>query len=848
MKPRLISLTGLLMVLTACPSPNPPPPVSLSLSPTTLTITAGDTAKPFNATLTNSSATITWSLAGPGTLSATTGPSIQYTPPENLSDSTTASLVASAAGINRSAQITINPKPKLTITPTNPILSAGGASIEFTAQLEHLVGTVTWSLSGPGTLSGTSGTTVQYTPPATLTSASSATLTASVDNTSTSTSIGLTPSQTGLSLSPLSATLNAGDPALSFNAILSGSINPITWTLNGPGTLNATTGSTVQYTPPASINTQTVVSLSARAAGIERTAQITVRPKPKLEVSITSPTGTVFVRENVTVQINVSGGTPDGVELLKDGGVLATLVPPYQYTWNVTNEPERSYTLSARAKQGEVTYTAPTVLTVNVDRTPPTIVDRTPAPNASDVPRNTPISVVFSEAIDPTSLTDSSVYLYRSGAGPISRTLQLSGDGRTLSISPTTNYDPPSYFSLSLNGLRDRAGNALTYAYWNWNVPGWLQLSRFDYTSGENCGQIKMDANNNPVALCTITTSGVMRGYVKRYRNNTWETLGGGAFNTDINKSIIYWDTRYAHSISWSLKSDGSPVVAWVESGANTNLVYVKELRGNTWFLLSGPLNISLAQTTYPPTETALALAANDTPVVSFVEGRSVYVRRFNGGSWNTLGNSFVPGGDPTTYTAPMSLRLLISGNGDIHAFWRTDGGLNYYTNIYYRKWQSASGSWSVQPGFSNYGISALFKMMLDTSGNLYAQLAHATETRWNFKLSAYVLQGGAWQSITDVSDSGRDAATPDVVMSSTGTLCFVFAQSRSGYPSYSGYDILVRSLDGRSLSTLGESLETNYSNTISAASQVGIALDSSNTPVVALSSATQFTLKRFNR
>jgi hypothetical protein len=836
------------MVLTACPAPStPPPPASLSLSPTTLTLTAGDSAKTFNATLTNSSAIVTWSLAGPGTLSATTGPSIQYTPPENLSDSSTASLVASAAGINRSAQITINPKPRLTITPTNPTLSAGGTSIEFTAQLEHLSGTVTWSLSGPGTLEGTSGTTVRYTPPTTLPSTSSATLTASVDSTSASTSIGLTPSQTGLSLSPLSATLNAGDPALSFNATLSGSSDPITWTLNGPGTINTTTGTTVQYTPPASINTQTVVSLSASAAGIERTAQITVRPKPKLEVSITSPTGTVFVRENVTVQINVSGGTPDGVELLKDGSPLATLVPPYQYTWNVTNEPERSYTLSARAKQGEVTYTTSTVLTVNVDRTPPTIADRTPAPNATDVPRNSPISVVFSEAIDPTSLTDSSVYLYRSGGGPISRTLQLSGDGRTLIISPTTNYDPPSYFSLSLNGLRDRAGNALTYAYWNWTVPGWLQLSRFDYTSGENCGQIKMDASNNPVALCTITTGGVMRGYVKRYRNNTWETLGGGAFNTDINKSIVYSDVRYAHSISWSLKSDGSPVVAWVESGANTNLVYVKELRGNTWFLLSGPLNISLAQTTYPPTETALALAANDTPVVSFVEGRSVYVRRFNGGSWSIFGNSFVPGSEVVNYTAPQRPKLAISSAGDIHAFWWNFYGA-YYTEIRHRKWQVSTSEWVSQGGFSNYGISSQYNMFFDASNTLYAQLQNATDNNFVFKISLNAFQNNAWQGIRDISDLGKSTNPPGVTSDSSGTQYFVFAQSKNGYPNYSGYDILVRSLTGSTLSTLGEPLETNYSNTISAASQVGIVLDGSNTPVVALSSGTQFTLKRFNR
>jgi hypothetical protein len=134
------------------------------------------------ATLTNASDTITWALLGAGSLSATTGTTVSYTPPASVASVTTATLTASAAGATNSVTVTVNPAspPPITITVTGPTsVAAGGAPVTFTATLSSASATITWSLAGPGSLSSTTGSQTSYTPPATTSQGTSATLTAS---------------------------------------------------------------------------------------------------------------------------------------------------------------------------------------------------------------------------------------------------------------------------------------------------------------------------------------------------------------------------------------------------------------------------------------------------------------------------------------------------------------------------------------------------------------------------------------------------------------------------------------------------------------------------------------------
>ena len=388
-----------------------------------------------------------------------------------------------------------------------------------------------------------------------------------------------------------------------------------------------------------------------------------MRPRPSLKVAITSPTGTVYARESVTLQVNVTGGAPEAVELLRDGTTLATLVPPYQYAWNVANEPEGSHQLSARAHRGAEAFDSSANLTVVVDRTPPAVTARTPAPEASNVARGTPISVVFSEALDPASLTDASVTLSQNGTNT-ARSAQLSGDGRTITVTPATNPEPTTSYAIALSNLRDRAGNAVS-STWSWTVPDWLELGQLSVNEHYTCSQLKLDPTDRPVVYCGAFIGGIVQGFVRRLTNGVWETLGGGAFNTDAAQSVL--------TAKLALKSDGTPVVAWAETTGTTNVVFVKELRAGGWFALGGPLNIDLTRPlneSYNTPELDLALDALGSPVVAFIEARSEYVRRYQSGTWTTLGGGTVPTAIPNPAAGPSKPKVLVAADGSVHAFW----------------------------------------------------------------------------------------------------------------------------------------------------------------------------------
>lgn len=128
----------------APPPPPPPPPANTA----TLSVDAGATSTassgatiPLHAVLTNSTATPTWTLTGPGSLSASTGGDITYTPPdaEDFAQAATAQVTVKAGDLtsNVSIAVAVGGKPGLhwtTVHPfTPPWTSVGYANGNFVA-------------------------------------------------------------------------------------------------------------------------------------------------------------------------------------------------------------------------------------------------------------------------------------------------------------------------------------------------------------------------------------------------------------------------------------------------------------------------------------------------------------------------------------------------------------------------------------------------------------------------------------------------------------------------------------------------------------------------------------------
>lgn len=106
---------ALLLGLFACGGETPDPVVktvqlpALAVAPTALTLTVGTAPVGLSAALSGGTGAISWSLDGPGELSATTGATVTYTPPATADASTLATVTAAAADLTATVSITLNP-------------------------------------------------------------------------------------------------------------------------------------------------------------------------------------------------------------------------------------------------------------------------------------------------------------------------------------------------------------------------------------------------------------------------------------------------------------------------------------------------------------------------------------------------------------------------------------------------------------------------------------------------------------------------------------------------------------------------------------------------------------------
>ncbi len=176
--------------------------------------------------------------------------------------------------------------PTLKVAPLSATVTAGGAATSFTATLTGSSGAISWSLTpatGAGSLSATTGTTVSYTPPASVAAQTAVTLTATSGSLTASAQITVNPASAGptLTVSPATAAAAPGDATTTLTATLTGASGTVNWSLSpasGSGTLSATTGASVQYTPPNQVAAASTVTLSATSGSLSSTVQIILNP------------------------------------------------------------------------------------------------------------------------------------------------------------------------------------------------------------------------------------------------------------------------------------------------------------------------------------------------------------------------------------------------------------------------------------------------------------------------------------------------------------------------------------------------------------------------------------------
>lgn len=412
---------------------------------------------------------------------------------------------------------------------------------------------------------------------------------------------------------------------------------------------------------------------TAGALSHEIVSELTVVRLGDLLVGWTSPSDdTVYVNGSLPLQVSVEGGMADYVEVLNGQTVLARLsTAPYQYTWDTTQAAEQTYTLSARAVRGASTFTTGTMKTVVVDRTAPTVASRTPAPGASNVSVKQVVEVSFSEPLKVSTVKDASV-LVTEGGKNIAKTLSVSADGRSLTVTPEVPLPVESTVSLTLGTatqpLTDLAGNAVAAtSAWTFSVPAWLPMG----------GAISALAGNTP-----------------------------------------------AENVTMKVGTDGVPVIAWSEFDGADNKIYVHRWNGGAWDALGTALSANFEANT-PANNPSLALDGANQISVMWDEGkdqysRNVYGKRWTGSDWTVL-PAMPPSQSMFSYEGLASPSVVRDGKGDLVVGATASHGTTGY-RIGVVGLTSGQTEWAVvSPNDSDVGQTAGIEMTVDSSGRVVA-------------------------------------------------------------------------------------------------------------------------------
>lgn len=134
----------------------------------------------------------------------------------------------------------------------------------------------------------------------------------------------------------------------------------------------------------------------------------------------------------------------------------------------IANDWSATVGLAMGANAITVTATDPNGLTASLtitvvrtpDITPPAVVSTIPSTGASPVQIGTVISAVFSEAVDPATVTASTFYLIDGGGNRIAGTVTYTG--LVASFAPANGLNPSTTYTATVTtGVRDLAGNPL---------------------------------------------------------------------------------------------------------------------------------------------------------------------------------------------------------------------------------------------------------------------------------------------------------------------------------------------------------------------------------------------------
>jgi len=228
--------------------------------------------------------------------------------------------------------------------------------------------------------------------------------------------------------------------------------------------------------------------------------------------------------------------------------------------------------------------------TLGVDTTPPTILSTTPGSGATGVNPGGAVSITFSEAVDSSTVSSSTVQLQDASSALVTATLTYDAASKTATLTPSSALAASSMYTASVKGgatdprVKDLAANALAATY-TWS------FTTASQTTGPNCPCSIWASSTVPTVPDDGDPAAVEIG--TKFRSDVAGTISGARFY----KSTANTGTHVAH--------------LWTSTGTLLATTTFSNETASGWQQVSFP--------------TAVPISANTTYVVSYFAPRGHY-------------------------------------------------------------------------------------------------------------------------------------------------------------------------------------------------------------------------------
>lgn len=334
-----------------------------------------------------------------------------------------------------------------------------------------------------------------------------------------------------------------------------------------------------------------------------------------------------------------------------------------------------------------------------------------------------------------------------------------------------------------------------------------------------------------------------MEIYVRRWNGSSWEEAGiGSATGGGISNN-----SEISEYPSVAITLDGTPYIAWHNYTSEDVEIYVRRWNGTSWEEIgsSSATGGGISNDDSDSYGSSIAIAPDGTPYIAWDDyggtDSEIYVRRWNGTSWEEVGVGSATGdGISNNDGVSGGSSIAIAPDGIPYVVWQDDTNGN--REIYVRRWNGSSweevGVGSATGGgiSNNSGSSVVAGITFAPDGTPY--ISWGDESSGNYEIYLRYWNGSSWEEVGSgsatgggISNNGGDSERPSLAMTSNGILHAAWDDNSSG-----NFEIYVRHWNGSSWEEVGEgsATEGGISQNSGHSSDPRIAIAPDDTPYVA--------------